>query len=156
LRALAKQSRFPLFCNKFLLNQRFFIVTKNHDLLILLSRAPFPPNDILMYFLNHFFYRTSELNRHVIQHSLCSNGGCSILFFCRYVFSEIIQNIVQRIKYRCQFGGKLLKVFWGVNLWDSLCHFFAIEGHGARVEAVFEEKRRGHLLDIKHFRIIPE
>jgi hypothetical protein len=42
-----------------------------------------------------------------------------------------------------------------VNLWDSLCHFFAIEGHGARVEVVFEEKRRGYLLDIKHFRLIP-
>lgn len=27
---------------------------------------------------------------------------------------------------------------------------------GARVEAVFEEKRRGHILDIRHFRIIPE
>ncbi len=26
---------------------------------------------------------------------------------------------------------------------------------GQRVEAVFEEKRRGHLLDIKPFRIIP-
>ena len=26
---------------------------------------------------------------------------------------------------------------------------------GAKVEAVFEKKRRGHLLDIKHFRIIP-
>ena len=27
---------------------------------------------------------------------------------------------------------------------------------GARVEPVFEEKRRGHLLDIKHFRLIRE
>jgi len=27
---------------------------------------------------------------------------------------------------------------------------------GQRVEAVFEEKRRGHLLDIKHFRIISD
>jgi uncharacterized OB-fold protein len=27
---------------------------------------------------------------------------------------------------------------------------------GQGVEAVFEEQRRGHLLDIKHFRIIPE
>jgi len=27
---------------------------------------------------------------------------------------------------------------------------------GQRVEAVFEEKRRGHLLDIKHFRLVKE
>jgi len=27
---------------------------------------------------------------------------------------------------------------------------------GQRLETVFEEKRRGHLLDIKHFRLIPD